>query len=632
MEREVHFSLAQIEVKSGHPNINVEKILEATERAKERKTDIILFPELSVSGYLLGDEWENDYFIRDLMQWNQKILAASRGITVVWGNVQVDWDKKNEDGTPRKYNAAHIAQNGHWVGNGVFEGHTYKTLLPEYREFHDPRHFYSMQKLADEQDVALSKLLKPFPIDIKGHKVLMGAILCEDMWCMDYSVNPTHILVRNGADVIVNLSCSPWTWKKNDKRHRVVYELLKGDPIPFLYNNNVGTQDNGKNMFLFDGNSTVYNSDGSLMFTSKPYEENIFDVTIGGKRKVVVPRPELSTEKDLEELHDGIVYGIKRFFENLSDKKVVVGVSGGIDSAVVASLVTEALGSENVFLINMPSNFNSDLTKDAAKELAQNLGANYTIAPIQEVVDLTIDQLTNLQFENPDGVKTKLTINSAAIENIQARDRGSRLLAGIAAGLGAVFTNNGNKTETTFGYCTKYGDLNGAIAPIADTYKWEVYELARYINRNAGRTIIPDDSITVVPSAELSAEQDVTKGKGDPFIYPYHDQLARAFVEFRRDPEYVLELYIAGGLEKELRIPGGLVKKIFPTHKDFITDLEKRWSDYKGSIHKRIIAPKIIAVSKRAFGFDLQESENGVYFTQRYLKLKKELLNTQRQE
>ena len=628
MEREVQFSLAQIEVKAGHPDDNVEKILEATEKAKERKSDIILFPELSVSGYLLGDEWENDSFIRDLMSYNQKILDASRGITVVWGNVHVDWNKKNEDGTPRKYNAAHIAQNGKWVSNGVFNGHTYKTLLPEYREFHDPRHFYSMQKLAIEEGRPIEQLLRPFPINIKGEKLMMGTMICEDMWDMDYFVKPTHILVRNGAEVIANISCSPWTWKKNDKRHRVVDDLLKNDPVYYVYDNNVGTQDNGKGMFLFDGSSAVYNPDGTLRFTAEPYKEGVFDVRIGGKRRVVVPRPELSAEKDLEELHDGIIYGLKHFFETLPNNKVVVGVSGGIDSAVVAALVTEALGSENVYLINMPSKFNKDITKNAAKELTNNLNANYVIAPIQKAVNLTINQLKNLEFKNSQGIKTKLIIDKGVIENIQARDRGSRLLAGIAAGLNAVFTNNGNKTEMAFGYCTKYGDLNGAIAPIGDIYKGEVYALAGYINKMARRTIVPGDSIKVVPSAELSEDQDVTKGEGDPFVYPYHDQIARAFIEFRRDPEYILELYMAGTLEKELKIPEGLVKKTFPTHKDFLTDLEKRWSGFKGSVHKRIIAPKIIDVSKKALGFDLQEAENGVYFTQRYLELKKELLKS----
>jgi len=604
--KNIKIAVVQMEVVAGKPDVNCEKIIQKIKEARENKNDVVIFPEMAVPGYLLGDEWENNGLIKKLMEINEKIREESEAITVVWGNVWADFDNVGEDGRVRKYNAALIASNKKWLDNEVFEGHTFKTLLPKYREFDDERHFYSMQKLADEKQVDIKELLKPFEVDVKGQKVKIGLSLCEDMWDKNYFNKPIEILVKNGAEIVVNISASPWTWQKNNKRHQIVKNILSKNPVNFVYCNNVGIQNNGKNIFLFDGSSTIYNPDGTLMIAAKPYKEENLEIRLemeASFAKASEGYNFVSEENDTKELYDGLIYGLRKFFEQNNLKKAVIGISGGIDSAVSASLLVMALGKQKVLGINMPSKFNADLTRNAAKKLAENLGIEYKVIPIQNGVDLTMKELENNGFKVSDFV----------MENIQARDRGSRILAGVAAAVGGVMINNSNKTEMALGYTTLYGDMNGAICPIGDLYKWEVYELAKYINKISQKELIPEEIFEIVPSAELSDKQDVTMGKGDPIIYPYHDKLVRAFVEFRKDLSEILEWYDKKTIETEMHLEKGLIEKYFKNREEFKKDLEEKWKLYKLSYFKRIQAPPIIAVSRRAFGYDLRESQNGVY-------------------
>jgi len=619
-------AVAQIDIKAGHPDVNTQKILVEIEAARIKGVDMIVFPEMSVPGYLLGDEWENTAFIKDCYSYNEVICKATSNIIAVWGNVDIDPSLRNEDGRIRKYNAAFMAQNGEYVNGGK----VHKTLMPKYREFDDERHFYSLRKEAQDNNLAIEDALMPFDVVLRGQKHRIGVILCEDMWSDDYTINPIELLLDNQSDIIVNLSCSPWTWRKNNKRHSVVRDRIKKHPVYFIYANNTGIQNNGKNIFLFDGNSTVYNPDGSLLNVAQDYTEETIVATLSDASKSSIPNPGISDERDREELFKGLVYGIQRFFEQMRATKVLLGLSGGIDSALSAVLLTEALGAENVYAINMPSRFNSETTKGAALKLAQNLGIYHTSIPIQASYENTIREVEAAVFERQ-GNKTgrvELTLSGLNKENIQARDRGSRVLAAVASALGAVFVNNGNKTETALGYATLYGDVNGALAPIADLYKMEVYDLARHINRIKQREIIPTTIFDIPASAELSSDQNVDEGKGDPILYPYHDKLVRAFVEFRLDPEDILRFYAENTLSKVIHCEQELIDHYFKDAASFIADLEHKWRLYKISYFKRIQAPPIITVSKRAFGFDLREAQNGVYFTREYLRLKEVLLST----
>ena len=631
-------------------------MLEYIERAREAGAAIVAFPEMCIPGYILGDTWEIDALVEDYESWSAVIRDASRGIAVVFGNVALDRDVIGEDGRVRKLNAAWVCHDGRFVERAGLpaplpHGVHPKTLHPNYRFFDDDRHFYSLRKIAGETGTRIRDWTVPYDIPTERGVVRLGVQLCEDIWHQDYRyrhepLDTLHAWHRAGADLVINLSASPWTWQKNDKRNRVVREAMARSPVPFFYVNQVGAQNNGKNILVFDGDTCGYRTDGTIAGRASPWREAMLVLDGGsaaGEGAAAAPpaqarstpdrernsedRMEIgSAQTEIEAIHDAIVTGL-RHLDHLrgGGGRYLIGVSGGIDSSVVACMLRIAFGPERVFAVNMPTRFNAGVTRENARALCEALAVDYLSCPIEDLYRALSARIRDLEFPRESGAYTRLVD-----ENIQARIRGSDMLAGLAAKFGLVFTNNGNKTEVALGYATLYGDVNGAVAPIADLYKTQVFALARHLNETVFRSeVVPRNLIDgdTVPSAELSDAQDVTRGRGDPIKYGYHDALLRQLVEYRRHPLDILEWYRTGelleriGWEDEERF-----RAYFPETRDFIDDLEWIEQQMRVNFFKRIQAPPIVVLSKRAFGFDLRESQLPAYSPRAYERAKQGLL------
>ena len=579
---------------------------------------------MCLTGYLIGDLWDQRAFLREAEAYGDRIRQASKGLVILWGNVAVDWDKTNDDGRVRKYNAAFAAQDGRLLTpSGTSRPYAIKALLPNYRCFDDRRYFTSLLAYAQEKGNALEKELAPFMISIGEETFSAGVLLCEDSWDENYHVSPMEILARRGVDLFFNLSSSPFTLGKNEKRHRMLSKALAALHVPMIYVNHRGLQNNGKTCYTFDGMTAAYDECGRLIAEAAPYEEARSTFHFDPSTK------HISTEKSMapyegDMLLPAMRYGVKTFLESIGVTKVVIGVSGGIDSAVNAALYRSVLPADHLLLVNTPTRFNSEMTKGFAKELATNLSASYLTIPIGGFIDDTAKALEGL----PLLAGNTIHLTGFMKENMQARDRSARILSALSAAFGGIFTCNANKTETTVGYGTLYGDLAGALAATADLWKYQIYDLGRKLNDWYGEAVIPEGIFTVKPSAELSEKQDITQGLGDPLIYEYHDFLLRSFVEpwERVTPEDLLLWYSKGTLEEHIGCQVS-VSDMFQTPESFITDLEKWWRLFSGfSVAKRIQTPPILAMSRRPYGYDLRESQVKPYFTDGYVELKEKLL------
>ena len=389
--------MGQMEVLPGQPLLNYRKAADIVEGAIKEQMNIVVLPELCIPGYLIGDAWERPSFLRECEDHGKKLAELSGDIVIVFGNIAVDWNKKNEDGRPRKYNACFVAENGEFItpsrlNSTVDYPFTIKTLQPNYREFDDNRHFYDARKLVySDMRKELCEFLAPFRL---SNGINLGCVLCEDGWDEDYAEDPIGMLAPD-SDVIINISCSPYTNGKNKKRNRLFSKKAREIGKPLIYVNNVGVQDNGKTVYSFDGSSCAYANNGEIIRTLYVdyFEECLIPVSVMLRE---TPRktydffnPPERRNDQISVLYDSIINGIEIFSRRCKIEHVVIGASGGVDSALVAALYSRVFPSDKITLVNMPSRYNSTQTITAAKQLSVNIGCNYEEVGIEESVKLT---------------------------------------------------------------------------------------------------------------------------------------------------------------------------------------------------------------------------------------------------
>ena len=638
-------ALAQMNVIAGAMEQNKETMLRLVADAKRQKADLIVFPEMCTHGYLVGDKWLSSEFCRVADTFIDSMRQASHGIAIAWGSIYLD-DKindrlqehgyhPNKDGRARRYNAVHVMQDGQEVArrqetNLLPKGVVPKTLLPNYRIFDDQRYFFSLSDVARDHAVPLSDLVQPHLIkDRDGHEIPIQFEICEDMWAQDYrengaALNVTKIGINNGAELVVNLSASPWTYGKNSARDRRV-KFLQGengvDAKPFFYVNCVGVQNNGKNFVTFDGGSTVYNRQGQpIDLARSPYSEELMLIDT---EEIDQAEPlERDQVEPIAEKYLAIIEGIRALKDvqgRSEHPTFLIGLSGGIDSAVVAALLVKAVGAERVVAVNMPTQWNSQATQDAAANIAEALGIEYYQAPIADIVQ-SVETTLDGHILRP-RKRTKLT--SLAQENIQAKIRGTDILSNLAGNHGWLMTNNGNKLEIALGYATLYGDVNGAIAPIGDLLKSEVFALAHFINDSVYEKevittkLLPDTLFQfkadqIKPSAELEADQE------DPMKFGYHDALLALATDYQKwEESHVLRAYLDGSLHHHIGKALGkddehglqiMQRWGIDQPQLFAKDLQWFFSTMNRNVFKRVQAPGIVITSRSSFGFDIRES------------------------
>lgn len=487
-------AIAQIATEPGDIEGNTKKIIKYINIAKKNKATIVVFPELSIPGYMSLDLMLHSKYIDDNLKALRKIVKFTKNIFVIVGFIDCDKNKIGPDNTPIRYNSAAIIYNQKLLAIQD------KTLLPDYDVFFENRYF--------------SQGRGRNVIDFQG--VRLGIQICEDLWDDNYPVKVSEDLVNHGAKLLINISGSPFYINKIYDREKLVRKISVNHKVPFVYTNTVGVQDGYDGELVFDGQSMVFDNLGKLVALGKLFEEDLMYVNLDKLYNKVNEEIKLAPHNNIFEIYNALVFSIKSYFKRTGFRKAFIGISGGIDSAVVAALAVRALGAKNVTGIFMPSFFSSTSSLEDSKILAKNLGIRLEIIPISDIYDSILITLTR-QFRN-------LPFDSTE-ENIQARIRGMILMA-HANKFNGLVVSTANKTETALGYSTLYGDMCGAIAPLSDISKLRVYKIAEFIN-SLGEIIIPKSIIKKIPTAELRKSQTDEQSLGAPYsiISPLVDEI-----------------------------------------------------------------------------------------------------------
>ncbi len=529
MAATIRIAQAQINTTVGDLQGNRDKILTWVKKAEEAQADLIIFPELAITGYPPEDLLLRPRFVADNLRMFHEITRRIGHTTAIVGFAD------REDG--RVYNAAGLLHNGR------VEGIYHKIQLPNYGVFDEKRYFLPGKNV----------------LVFERNDVLLSLSICEDIW-VPGAVTETQAFPGD-AEIILNISASPYHRGKGSERLDLLKTRARENYTFIVYTNLVGGQDE----LVFDGMSFVISPDGKVLAQGRQFEEDLIltdiDLTVvrqlrredpiflhkkfktraafpielvrlpeseAPAPKPPLPERRVKPAKDLEEVYRALVLGTRDYVHKNGFQKVVIGLSGGIDSSLVATIATDALGAENVVGVGMPSMYSSHSSIEDAGALAKNLGIPFHIIPIKEIFDVYLKSLADIFAGRPQDITE---------ENLQARIRGNILMA-LSNKFGWLVLTTGNKSETSVGYSTLYGDTAGGFAVIKDVPKLLVYDLCKYRNRAAGRLLIPENVLVKPPSAELRPNQ-----KDEDSLPPYDilDPILEMFVEQEMDPNEIVE-------------------------------------------------------------------------------------------
>lgn len=539
-------ALAQLNYHVGNFTANTNKIIAAIQEAQKLGAELVVFSELCVCGYPSRDFLEFEDFIEQSTNALAEIAKHTHSIAALLGCPRRNPVKAGKD----LYNSAFFFYEGE------IKHITDKTLLPNYDVFDEYRYFEPNRRFET--------------FVFKGEK--LAITICEDIWNVGndnplYTISPMDELVKQQPTLMINLSASPFSYRQPEERLKIIAANVKRYGVPMIYVNEAG----GQTELLFDGGSVVMNADGHVAHQLAYFKE---ELKLIETKEISAAKSELQKLSEVELIYGALVMGIRDYFAKLGFKKAILGLSGGIDSALVLCLAVEALGKENVMSLLLPSGFSSSHSVADSVALCNNLGTKYEIVSIEN---------TFLSFRETLSPWFKDLPFNVAEENMQARTRGVLLMA-FSNKFGYILLNTTNKSEAAVGYGTLYGDMCGGLAVLGDVYKTQVYELARYINRSV--EIIPENIITKAPSAELRPNQKDSDSLPD---YDILDKILFQYIEKRQGPKDLMAM----GFED------GLVNRVLKMVNS------NEW--------KRHQAPPILRVSPKAFGIGRRMPIEGKY-------------------